>query len=61
MEPIVSIERIKREAEHSAALYSDVNAACPYPFFSGAGRLFKQFFLQARARLQASSSTPAQP
>lgn len=53
MEPIVSIERIKRLAQERAAQYSDVNDACPYPFFTGAGRLFKQFFLQAREQRQA--------
>lgn len=55
MEEVIPIERIKRMAEERAAQYSDVNDACPYPFFSGAGRLFKQFFLQARGKLQLNT------
>lgn len=59
MEPIVPIESIKRMAEERAAQYSDVNDACPYPFFTGAGRLFKQFFLQARGKLKPNTQEQA--
>ncbi|MDH6185512.1 hypothetical protein [Polaromonas sp. CG_23.6] len=48
METIIPISRIEREANAAALQYSDINAACPYPFDTGAGRLFKEFFLLAR-------------
>jgi hypothetical protein len=51
METIIPISRIEREANAAALQHSDLNAACPYPFDTGAGRLFKQFFLLARENL----------
>jgi len=53
MEPIVSIEQLKREARLAAQHYVDVNDACPYPFTTKAGRTFKQHFEQARAEIKA--------
>lgn len=50
-EPIISIERVQREAQAAAQRFSDVNAACPYPFTTEAGRVFKQAFVAARALL----------
>lgn len=44
-EPIVSIEKIEREAQAAALIYSDVNAACPYPFGTAAATEFKRAFL----------------
>jgi hypothetical protein len=55
MDPIIPISRIEREANAAALQYGDVNAACPYPFDTDAGRLFKQFFLLAR---ETSIKTP---
>lgn len=47
-EPIVSIERIQEQAFEAARLYSDINDACPYPFGTEAGRVFKEHFVWAR-------------
>lgn len=51
MDPIIPISRIEQEAQKAAAQYRDINAACPYPFDTDAGRLFKEFFLLARENL----------
>lgn len=32
------------EARRAAAQYTDVNAACPYPFDTAAGRIFREAF-----------------
>lgn len=53
MEPIISIARIEREAYQAASQYADINAACPYPFETNAGRLFKQFFELAQQNMPA--------
>jgi len=52
METHVPIERIEREAQAAAQEHQDINAACPYPFNSDAGRLFKQFFNLAHESLK---------
>ena len=50
---VIPIERIRREAKESAQRFANVNDACPYPFESEAGRLFKEaFFLAREARQQ---------
>jgi hypothetical protein len=54
MEPIIPIEQIRREAAEAARSYSDVNAACPYPFTTEAGRLFRQEFMAMRGALGAA-------
>ena len=56
-EQIKPIAVIKAEAERAAQVYSDVNDACPYPFFSDAGHAFKAAFCAARAALEASQTT----
>jgi hypothetical protein len=47
-EPVVSIDSVKQEAAAAAQRYTNVNDACPYPFYSEAGRLFKQEFSRVR-------------
>jgi len=47
-EPIVSLEKIRREAQAAALIYRDVNDACPYPFGTAAATEFKSAFLAAR-------------
>lgn len=49
---ITRLDRIKLQARQAAAHYSDVNAACPYPFFSPAGATYRAEFLQARAQIE---------
>jgi hypothetical protein len=46
-----TIDRIKREAREAAARYADINAACPYPFASEEGRVFREEFNANRATL----------
>lgn len=55
-EPVISIERLRAEAQDAATRYSDINAACPYPFHTDAAHAFKAYFLEARARIQAPQS-----
>lgn len=50
---VYSIARIKQEAQEAAQKYSDVNFACPYPFYSTAGHVFKEAFAEARAEILA--------
>jgi len=50
-EPIISIAAIQKQAQDAARQYTDVNAACPYPFSSAAGQAFKAEFLAAREAL----------
>lgn len=52
-EPIVSLDRIKCEAVLAASKVADVNHACPYPFTTEAGRVFKAYFMEARKHQQA--------
>ena len=52
MPELIPIERIRVQAQEAAARYSDVNDACPYPFFSDHGHAFKAEFLAARARIE---------
>lgn len=53
-ESIVSRELVERQARSAAKTYDNVNDACPYPFASVAGQLFKAEFIRARAELAAS-------
>ena len=45
-------DRIQAEAFAAARQYSNINDACPYPFASPEGRLFKEEFLWARTMLE---------
>ena len=45
---IPHLDRIRTEARQAAAKYSDVNAACPYPWGTGAAIEFKREFEAAR-------------
>jgi len=56
--PIISIDQIKREATAAAVKYSDVNDACPYPFATEAGQVFKSAFKEAREAI-LSKTIPA--
>lgn len=54
MPELISIERIRREAQAAATRYSDVNDACPYPFLSDAGHAFRAEFEAAREAIGAT-------
>lgn len=45
---IYSIAKIEAEARAATLQHSDINAACPYPFGSTAGHIFKEAFLKER-------------
>lgn len=45
---ITRLDRIRAEARQAATKYSDLNAACPYPWGSGAALEFKRAFEAAR-------------
>ena len=51
---ILSIDRIEADATRAAGIYKDVNAACPYPFDSTEGHIYRNAFLKA----QATAPTP---
>jgi hypothetical protein len=58
-DPIVTpIAQVEREAAAAARQFTDVNEACPYPFHSEAGRLFRAAFLQARNALLWERTAP---
>lgn len=42
-------ERVEREAVEAAALYPDIQSACPYPYHTAEGRLFRKRFAEAKA------------
>ena len=42
-------ERIRTEAQKAAWEFDHINDACPYPFASDAGKVFKEAFLTAQA------------
>lgn len=46
---MIDKDRILQQARKAAGLYSSLNDACPYPFGSEHGRIFKEAFLAARA------------
>lgn len=48
-DPIISRERLERDARAAAKTYSDINDACPYPFGTDAARIFADEFKRARA------------
>ncbi len=48
-DPIISRERLEREARAAAKTFSDINDACPYPFGTDAARIFSDEFKRARA------------
>ena len=56
---IISRSRIEREAIAAAKTYSDINAACPYPFGSDAAHAFTQFFNEARQAITATQPLEA--
>ena len=60
MASIYSIEKIERDARQAALRYHDVNDACPYPFDTTAGYVFRNAFLAAR-RLMPEAAQQSAP
>lgn len=57
MDNVIPIARIEREAIAAARQHACINAACPYPFGSAAGRLFKQLYLAAQKNMMKTTSS----
>lgn len=54
-EAIVPIDKITNEAKAAATSGQALNDACPYPFDSAAGKLFKHTYIETlHANLQAA-------
>ena len=51
------VHDICAEAQKAAWLYDDINDACPYPFGSLAGVMFKEAFLAAQQQQRAATAT----
>lgn len=51
--PEIDIEAIKKEAQEAAFFHDNINSACPYPFATAAGVIFKEAFLNAKQSTQA--------
>lgn len=56
--PIVSRDRIEREAKAAAERGESLNHACPYPFSDPAGEAFREAFNQHRDALEALGQAP---
>lgn len=54
---VISLTRLKREAEAAAKQPGDINHHCPYPFDSDAAHAFKSYFNSARATHSGHLST----
>ncbi|MBB3641142.1 hypothetical protein [Variovorax atrisoli] len=53
--PIVSLDKIEREAKEAAEAGHSLNFACSYPFDERSGQHFKKVFNDHRAALLARS------
>ena len=59
-EQIVNIEAIKTQARAAVATHRDVNDACPYPFHTEAGRIFRDEFVWVRSVCDAKEAAAQQ-
>lgn len=50
-------EAIRAEAQKAAWQYDHIDDACPYPFGSLAGVIFKEAFLAAQQQQRAATAT----
>lgn len=50
-----SAQHVQREAQAAAGHFTDVNAACPYPFTTEAGRIFRDEFIWCRSVIDAKA------
>lgn len=54
----LDIEAIRAEAQKAAFLYDRINDACPYPYDTMAGVVFKTFFLATKKTMPPQKETP---
>lgn len=59
-EPIISIQQIEAEARKAATEYDNVNDACPYSFYTEAGRTFRHAFQTERLKALKAQHAQAQ-
>ena len=57
----LDLEAIKKEAQEAAFFHDNINAACPYPFATIAGVMFKQSFYAAKAAMAEAAQKTVQP
>lgn len=50
----IDVAAIQQQAIKAASTYTCINAACPWPFQSEQGHIFKAAFLQERKRIEAA-------
>ena len=55
------LEAIKKEAQEAAFFHDNINAACPYPFGTMAGVMFKQSFYAAKAAMAEAAQKTVHP
>jgi len=61
-EPIVSLEKIEAQAKAAAQIYDHIDLACPYSFYTAAGRAFKAAFQKERMAIaKAANKTEEKP
>jgi hypothetical protein len=54
--PIVSLDKIEREAKDAAEAGHSLNFACRYPFEERSGQHFKRIYNEHRVALQTSAA-----
>ena len=57
----LSHDSIQAMALKAADQYDDVNDACPYPFGTADGQLFKRIFCEAKEKVKQKQPLPRQP
>ena len=58
---MIDKDHIQAQARSAARKFATLNEACPYPFSSEAGSVFKEAFLAARAGMQAVDTAQGAP
>lgn len=56
--PVSRVQTLHKEAIAAARKYPDLRSACPYPFHTLDGRLFKLFYTSARDLLGLAPTNP---
>lgn len=57
----LDLEAIKKEAQEAAFFHDNILSACPYPFATMAGAVFKEAFHAAQQAMAAAIDHTVQP
>jgi len=57
----LDLEAIKKEAQEAAFFHDNINSACPYPFATMAGAVFKEAFHAAQQAMAQTIDNTVQP